>query len=141
MEDQGLGQAPNMGVGGNTEVGQTMLQPQVDTEDLANRAKDDDAIGAIDQLLGQFEEAIQGLSGRETETVARFQQLWQEFKTKWQQVKSKSGETPEGRDFGLGSADVPERDMMQQNPNMVPVQAGGGSYNGPNPPAGIFGVG
>lgn len=138
-QESGLGSAtPEMGEinrGSNTpasdEVKRTGLQPQVDTEDVKEKADDQDKIGAVDSGI----EHLANNLPRETNNpkINKFKELLDQLRNKWDKVKmQKDGKDP---DMGLGSMlDDKYANTMRKFPNMVPVQ----TYSGPRGP-GIFG--
>lgn len=116
---------------GSDEVKRRGLQPQVDTEDVDEKADNQDQLGAIDSGIEHLSAAIP----RDTNNpkVNKFKELLDMLRNQWDKVKmQKSDAEPEQ---GLGQAEDPKyTDTMRQFPNMVPVQ----DYSGPHGP-GIFG--
>lgn len=115
------------------EVKRTGLQPQVDSQEIETKQKNDqDKILAIDGQMKRFEVEIPTGEGK----VKKFKSLWDKFKEKWDEIKMKD-ETPDegGLDNGLANTtgDSDYVNNMQQHPNMVPTNqnqlaAGPGNY-------------
>lgn len=120
----------------SAQVQRTNLQPQVDAKPSDTMAgAENDAIGALDAQLRQFDNALPPESEK-TPRVNNFRLLWQQLKAQWEQIKTQDMEGQMGGQQALGNdgGDQRQRNAMQTHPNMVPT--------GPNQPGegpGTFG--
>lgn len=114
---------PNVNRGAATvasdEVLRTGLQPQVDSQEIHTKQKDEqDKIQAIDATIQRADvEFPQGSS--DSQKVSEFKKLWDSLKEKWHNLKVQKESPAELDTNGLGSARDDEfTQMMQRNPNM-----------------------
>lgn len=126
--DSGLGTIPfSVNKGSATpasdEVKRTGLQPQVDSQEIETREKDEtDKILALDSKIKDFENEIPTGNSTNNPKVNKFKNLWEKLKEKWDQIKSEEDEdSPHNPADGLGSNPGDQKIVktMQQNPNAV----------------------
>lgn len=143
LEDASMGAAtpemlpaPNRGsdTPASDGVKQTGLQPQVDAQEIATKpGQENGFFSAIDAGIEHLEAGFPEGEEADTPRINKFKSLWQQFKDQYEMIKS-SEEPPAEGEEALGNSDEPDyRNMMANNPNMVPVHD-----QGPNGP-GIFG--
>ena len=105
------------------EVKRTGLQPQVDSDDIETKPKDEqDKVQAIDGALQRCDKEIpQGKS--DSKKVNKFNKLWKKLKTKWEDLKMQTppDNNPDQPGLGTETGDQKQIKTMQQFPNMIPV--------------------
>ena len=115
----------------SAEVKRTNLQPQVDSEEIHTKEKEDhDKVMALDAELEQLDSKI---SGSDSPRLNKFRELWNELKLKWDEIKVSDPKQPDDGGLGRETGDQNYLRNMQRYPNMIPARD-----QGPNGP-GIFG--
>ena len=116
------------------QVKRTGLQPQVDSQEIHTKEKDDqDKLLAIDGNIKRFDQEIPQGNDYKTTKINKFRQLWKDFKAQWDDVKMSDDEDETSNDSeGLASngGNSDYVNMMRQHPNMVPVQQKDGTNSG-----------
>ena len=115
---------------GNTpasdEVKRTGLQPQVDSQEIHTKEKNDqDKLLAIDANIDRFDKEVPQGSDYKTTKINKFRELWKDFKAQWDDIKMKDdADTASNDSEGLGSngGNNDYVNTMRQHPNMVPGQ-------------------
>lgn len=105
------------------EVKNTGLQPQVGSEEIDTKEKNDhDKIMSIDS---EIEHLDSRLPEDENPKINKFKELWDELKERWSEIKMADEIEQQFNTDGLGSemGDENYRKMMQQHPNMTPSPA------------------
>lgn len=100
-------------------VKRTGLQPQVDAQEIETKEKDQqDRILAIDGGVERLDSIVPG--GGDAPKLAKFRSLWQQFKDKWDKIKTTDDAAVSALDDGLGDTnDEKYQSTMRQRPNMV----------------------
>lgn len=117
----------------SAEVQRTGLQPQVNSEEIHTKQKDDrDRLLAIDSIIKHADAEIpQGDS--ENARLQKFKKLWTKFKEKWDNLKEDPENPLELKTMGLGSAKGNQKisGLLQQKPNVI-LSPPDGSPTGPS---------
>lgn len=124
-----LASMPNRGSNtpASDEVKRTGLQPQVDSQEIHTKEKDEqDKLMAIDAGIERLDKEIPKGSDSDAPKLNKFKEIWNNLKEKWDEIKISDDEDDQGLDGegGLGDnvGNNKYTQTMQQNPNMMPPQ-------------------
>jgi hypothetical protein len=136
----GMPEAFPVNRGSNTpasdEVKRTGLQPQVDSQEIHTKEKDEqDKLQAIDGAIKRCDSEIPNGDLENHPKVNKFRKIWNKLKEKWDELRSQVEEAPEsGTTLATTVGNTDYVKMMQQHPNATVT----GDSNYPHGP-GIFG--
>ena len=114
----------NKGTGttASDEVKRTNMQPQVDAQELTAKIdKDHDGVLAIDSEIEHMDNSLPK-GDNDTHKINQFRTMWDQLKTQWDSIKTSDNQpATNGDGLGITQGSDTYRNMMQQNPNMVPM--------------------
>lgn len=102
----------------------TGLQPQVDSEEIHTKQKDEqDKLMAVDAMIQRLDKQLPQGSDSDTPKLNRFRKIWSNLKQKWDNIKMQDDNFDSEMTGGLGNetGDKKYVKKMQQNPNLMPA--------------------
>jgi predicted component of type VI protein secretion system len=105
------------------EVKRTGMQPQVDSQEVRTKEKDEqDKLMAVDAGIQRLDSEIPEAPAEDFPKISRFKELWKKLKDEWDNIKMGKGpEQPQEPGLAFDGGDQKYTDMMRQFPNMVPA--------------------